>query len=93
MFETFRVFQGDIPYRDAASLYPPLSLYTFAIAYKIFGQTFGTAQTLVDILCLAMIVSTYSLSRLFLGAGLSAAILICLMLREQAVTQVFHCSG
>src|SRR6266436_4182837 len=47
MFETYRVFQGDAPYRDIASLYPPLSLYTFAAAYKVFGQTFGTAQMLV----------------------------------------------
>jgi hypothetical protein len=78
MFETFRVFQGDIPYRDVASLYPPLSLYTFAIAYKIFGQTFGTAQMLLDILCFAMLASTYALSRLFLSVGISSAVVICL---------------
>jgi hypothetical protein len=78
MFETFRVFQGDIPYRDVASLYPPLSLYTFAIAYKLFGQTFGTVQMLLDILCFAMLASTYALSRLFVRAGISSAVVICL---------------
>src|SRR5437016_13282955 len=65
LFETYRVFQGDMPYRDVASLYPPLSLYTFAAAYKLFGQTFGAAQMLVDVLCVAMLVSSYALSRLF----------------------------
>jgi len=78
LFETYRVFLGDRPYRDVASVYPPLSLYTFATAYKFFGQTFATAQVLVDVLSVAMLISTYALGRLFMTAGLSAAVVLSL---------------
>jgi hypothetical protein len=93
LFETYRVFQGDTPYRDIASLYPPLSLYTFALAYKLFGQTFATAQMLVDVLSVALLLSTYALGRLFMTAGLSAAIVLCLTLAGASSDSSFSLFG
>ena len=93
MFETFRVFRGDTPYRDIASLYPPLSLYAFAIAYKLFGQTFATAQVLVDLLSIGLLVSTYALGRMFMSAGLSAAIVFCLTLAGASSDSSFALFG
>src|SRR5579863_3761631 len=62
LFEAYRVFSGDIPYRDVAALYPPLSMYLFAIFYKLFGPTFATSEILLDILSAGVIISTYFLA-------------------------------
>jgi len=93
IFETYRVFLGDTPYRDIASVYPPLSLYAFAGVYKLFGQTFATAQVLVDLLSVALLVSTYALGRLFMSAGLSAAVVFCLTLAGASSDSSFALFG
>jgi hypothetical protein len=78
LFETYRVFRGDMPFRDVSAPYPPLSMYAFAVFYKLFGQTFATAQILLDILSTALIISTYLLARQFLRRLPSAGIAMCL---------------
>jgi hypothetical protein len=80
LFETYRVFRGDTPFREMAALYPPLSLYIFAAFYKLFGQTFETAQILIDILSTVVILSTYGLARQVLPRLTSGAITVCLVL-------------
>src|SRR5690348_3869214 len=78
MGETYRVFQGDMPFRDVSALYPPLYMYVFAFSYKLFGHTFGCAQAIVDILSTALVVSTYFLARHFLSRRFSALVTACL---------------
>lgn len=79
LFEAYRVFSGDIPYRDVASLYPPLATYVFALFYKLFGQTFVTSGILLDLLSACLVLSTFYLVRQFLPWLLSTAIAVCLL--------------
>ncbi len=76
LFEAYRVFSGDIPYRDVASVYPPLSMYLFAIFYKLFGQTFVVSEILIDIMSVGVVISTFFLARQFLPWFSSVAIAV-----------------
>src|SRR5437868_9591768 len=41
-----RVMAGDIPHRDFVSLQPPLSYYTSAAMFKVFGTSLATLRIL-----------------------------------------------
>jgi hypothetical protein len=65
LFEVFRASCGELPYRDFAWQYPPLSLFLVAAAFRGLGATFATAQIVLDLLsCIIVLLSYRAAARL-----------------------------
>ncbi len=80
MFEAWRAAQGEIPYRDFAWQYPPLSLLLFGAALHWFGPTFAVIQTVIDLISAAVVLAEFRLARRLVGdrtALLVAVVLAC----------------
>ena len=66
LFESWRVANGEIPYRDFSWPYPPFSVLLFGYAMKWFGMQFAVAQILIEIISIAVVLLAYTLLRLLL---------------------------
>ena len=82
LFECRRAAQGELPYRDFTWQYPPLGLWVMAGAFRLFEPTFLTAQIVITLFGIAVILLTWHLARRFLpeNCALSAATLLACML-------------
>lgn len=76
-----RVMHGELPHRDFVSLQPPLSFYSVALAFKIFGTSLLTLRGFGLSIFLLLVLLIYALTRcltkpvLALAAAAPAAIL------------------
>ncbi len=68
-----RVLQGQLPNRDFASLQPPLSYYTAAVMYKVWGTSLLSLRKLGFGIYLALPLLVYGIARSMLGPALSLA--------------------
>src|ERR1700737_3938720 len=59
IFEAWRAASGELPYRDFAWQYPPLSLPLFGAAFRVFGASFLVAQIVVDIISTAIVLLSW----------------------------------
>ena len=71
-----RVMEGKIPNRDFVSLQPPLSFYTLAAVFKLFGTSLVSLRTLGLAVYILIAILVYAISRNLTGriASLCAAI-------------------
>lgn len=76
-----RVMAGDIPHRDFVSLQPPLSYYTSAAMFNVFGTSLATLRILGLAIFLILPLLIYGIGRNFMGAVVSfaAAVPVCLL--------------
>lgn len=58
-----RILQGEMPNRDFHSIQPPLSFYSLAVTYKIFGISLETNRRLGLLIYAAISLAIYFLSR------------------------------
>lgn len=63
IFEVYRSATGELPYRDFAWQYPPLSLFLFSGAVRLFGHTFPVVQLLLDLLSAGVVLLTWNFAR------------------------------
>ena len=63
LLEAQRVAQGELPYRDFALRYPPLSTLLLGYAFRLFGSTFITAQVFYNVLSAAIILLMWLVAR------------------------------
>jgi hypothetical protein len=76
MFEARRAANGELIYRDFASMYPPLGILVYSTAYRWFGATFAVTNALTDLLSTLTILVTWRLSLRLLDDRLALAIAI-----------------
>jgi hypothetical protein len=74
IFEAWRAATGELPYRDFAWQYPPLSLLLFRAAFRIFGPSFVVAQLVIDIVSTAIVLLSWRVARRLLSHGLAFAV-------------------
>lgn len=60
-----RVLQGQVPNRDFVSLQPPLSFYSIALFYKIFGKSLLTLRIMGVIIYVTIPLLLYAIARNF----------------------------
>jgi hypothetical protein len=68
-----RVMQGQLPHRDFVSLQPPLSFYTAAVMYKLYGTSLLSLRILGFGIYLALPLLIYGIARTMIGPALSLA--------------------
>jgi hypothetical protein len=68
-----RVMQGEVPHRDFVSLQPPLSFYTVAGIFKLFGTSLASLRVLGLSIFLLLPLLIYGIGRNFTGPILSSA--------------------
>lgn len=68
-----RVLEGQMPNRDFVSLQPPLSFYTVATVFKLFGISLISLRTLGLCIYVLIPVLVYALSRHLTGRGMALA--------------------
>src|SRR5437588_9173754 len=66
-YGTVRVMDGQIPHRDFVSLQPPLSYYTSAAVFKIFGTSLLSLRIFGLFLFLLLPLLIYAVGRNFMG--------------------------
>src|SRR5262245_12292979 len=76
-----RVMNGEIPHRDFVSLQPPLSYYTAAIVFKLFGTSLLSLRVFGLSIFLLLPLLIYAVARKFIGplASLVAAAPACIL--------------
>jgi hypothetical protein len=76
-----RVMNGEIPHRDFVSLQPPLSYYTAAIVFKLFGASLLSLRVFGLSIFLLLPLLIYAVARKLLGplASLVAAAPACIL--------------
>ncbi len=70
-YSAVRVWDGQIPNRDFVSLQPPLSFYTVAAVFKLFGTSLITLRTLGLCIYLAIILLVYAITSSLTGPVLA----------------------
>jgi len=70
LFETYRG-TAEVVYRDFAWPYPPLGLLLMSGAFWLFGATFLTAQVVLDVLSVVIVLLMWALARRLLSARLA----------------------
>jgi hypothetical protein len=80
-FGAVRVMNGEIPHRDFVSLQPPLSYYTAAIVFKLFGTSLLSLRVFGLSIFLLLPLLIYAVARKFVGplASLVAAAPVCIL--------------
>jgi len=73
MFEARRAANGELIYRDFASMYPPLGILVYSTAYRWFGATFAVTNALTDLLSTITILITWRLAARLLDPRLALA--------------------
>jgi hypothetical protein len=68
-----RVMQGQIPQRDFVSVQPPLSFYTVAAVFKLFGTSLGSLRGFGLWIFLLLPLLIYGVGRNLMGSILSLA--------------------
>jgi hypothetical protein len=68
-----RVMQGEVPHRDFVSLQPPLSFYTVAGVFKLFGTSLASLRLLGLSIFLLLPLLIYGIGRNFTGSIVSCA--------------------
>jgi 4-amino-4-deoxy-L-arabinose transferase-like glycosyltransferase len=58
-----RVLNGEMPHRDFVSLQPPLSFYTVALLFKLFGTSLATMRTFGLSIFVAIALLLYAIAR------------------------------
>jgi len=76
MFEARRAANGELIYRDFASMYPPLGILVYSTAYRWFGATFAVTNALTDVLSTLTILVTWRLALRLLDDRLALAIAV-----------------
>lgn len=76
-----RVMNGEIPHRDFVSVQPPLSYYTAAIVFKLFGTSLLSLRVFGLSIFLLLPLLIYAVARKFVGplASLGAAAPACIL--------------
>src|ERR1043165_4885939 len=76
-----RVMNGEIPHRDFVSLQPPLSYYTAAVVFKLFGTSLLSLRVFGLSIFLLLPLLIYAIARKFVGplASLLAAAPGCIL--------------
>lgn len=82
LHQAWRASLGELPYRDFSWNYPPLAVFAFGWAFRLFGATFDVAQALTDVLSVAIVLAGYALlcrlaPRYVQLAGMFLLIAIC----------------
>src|SRR5579872_4877231 len=68
IFESYRFYSGELPYRDYSFQYPPLIVFVMGAGMAILGPTFATVQVVLDVVSSILIVLFFLVSRqLFRG--------------------------
>ncbi len=67
-----RVMEGQVPNRDFVSLQPPLSFYTVAAAFKLFGTSLASLRLLGLSIYVLIPLLIYAIARNFMNAAFSA---------------------
>src|SRR5438270_5086299 len=80
-YGTVRVMDGQIPHRDFVSLQPPLSYYTSAAVFRIFGTSLLSLRIFGLFLFLLLPLLIYAVGRNFMGriASFAAAAPLCVL--------------
>src|SRR5262249_39341879 len=82
-----RWLRGDVPYRDAFDQKPPATFATYAIIFRLFGESIEAIHWGTQIYTLATLGFIAVLARWVggTGAGWSAALLAALMTADEGV--------
>jgi hypothetical protein len=78
LFEVYRASNGELAYADFMWMYPPLSLWLFAGAFRAFGATFATAQVVLSILGTLLLLLTWDVSRRLFGSWIALIVTVVL---------------
>ncbi len=73
LFEAYRAAQGETLYRDFAWQFPPLSLLLMSGAFRLLGSTFETAQIVLNVLSVAVVLLLWAVARRILSEALALA--------------------
>jgi hypothetical protein len=76
MFEARRAANGELIYRDFASMYPPLGIWVYSTVYRWFGATFAVTNALTDLLSTLTVIVTWRLALRFLDDRLALALAV-----------------
>ena len=76
MSEARRAANGELIYRDFASMYPPLWLLITSTAYRWFGATFAVTNLLIDLLSTFTVLVTWRLALHWLDDRLALAVTV-----------------
>jgi hypothetical protein len=71
--EARRASQGELIYRDFASMYPPLGIEFVALWQRWFGASFAVTQLAVDALGIGFVLALWRVARRIYSAPLAAA--------------------
>jgi hypothetical protein len=86
LHEIGRVAGGEIPYRDFAYQYPPLTPFLFGWTLRLFGATFTVAQIFVDVWSVAVVLLLYILTKFLLPPAVRLP--ACFMLAAVCATSL-----
>src|SRR5258708_31039343 len=68
--EAFRLSRGEMPYRDFAWQFPPMSIFVVGWCLRLFGVSFTVVQVLVNVLSLAVVLLCHVVTRMLLPRSL-----------------------
>ena len=78
IFESWRLAQGEIPYRDFAWQYPPLPLLLFGGALHVFGGTFAVVQIVIDLVSTAVVLAEWRVAKRLLPSWMAFLVAVAL---------------
>jgi len=88
MHEVDRVASGQVPYRDFSWEYPPLALYTYALAAQSFGSDVSVLLTLSAAICLGIFVTYVLLARVLVDGELLTIVVTGALLASIAYSSI-----
>lgn len=77
VFNAVRVMDGDVPFKDFWSVYPPGQAYALAAVFQVFGTTLLVARIYDTALRFLIVIALYLISRKITTRG--AALLACVV--------------
>ena len=63
VFDSARILNGDLPYRDFWAVYPPGQIYAIAAVYKLFGTSLLTSRVYHTFVWFAVVIGFYLVAR------------------------------
>ena len=91
-YQYLRVYQGQLPYRDFFTGYPPLLYYVHALAFRLFGISINATRVLTAVVNALTAVGLYAVARRVTTRGLAVipAALFLVMHPAATAVMIFH---
>jgi hypothetical protein len=88
LHEVDRVASGQVPYKDFAWGYPPLSVYVYGIAARLIGKDISVLLTVSAVICLGIFVCYVAFIRALLDPSLVALVVVGTLLTSVAYSSI-----